>query len=160
VAARFINLLQRHRWSIGTARKLDEALKLYRDSLAVSERLVSSDPSNSQWQRDLQYSIGKIGGLGDKFILVSNFAIALEAVDQAIALAPEKIWLYTSRAHALMFLDRTDEARALYLKYWGAQKVVGDKSWEAVILEDFAEFRKAGLTHPLMQEIEKRFAGS
>ena len=140
--------------------KLNEALKAYREGLAVIEPLAATNRSNTQWQRDLQYCIGKIGGLGDKFVLVSNFAIALEAVDQAIALAPEKAWLYTSRAHALMFLDRTDEARALYLKYRGAQKVVGDKSWEAVILEDFAEFRKAGLTHPLMQEIEKRFAGS
>jgi hypothetical protein len=59
-----------------------------------------------------------------------------------------------------MFLDRVDEARALYLKYRGQQKVVGDKSWETVILGDFAEFRKAGLTHPLMDEIEKQFAGS
>jgi hypothetical protein len=25
------------------------------------------------------------------------------------------------------------------------------------VLEDFAEFRKAGLTHPLMDEIEKTF---
>jgi hypothetical protein len=59
-----------------------------------------------------------------------------------------------------MFLDRTDEARALYLKYRGVQKVAEDKSWEAVILFDFADLRKAGLTHPLMNEIEKQFAGS
>jgi hypothetical protein len=30
----------------------------------------------------------------------------------------------------------------------------------AAILGDFAEFRKAGLTHPLMDEIEKQFAGT
>jgi hypothetical protein len=59
-----------------------------------------------------------------------------------------------------MFLDRVDEARALYLKYRRQQKVSGDKSWEVVVLEDFAEFQKAGLTHPLMQEIEKQFSGS
>jgi hypothetical protein len=58
-----------------------------------------------------------------------------------------------------MFLDRIDEARALYLKYRG-QQVEGDKSWEVVILGDFAELQKAGLTHPLMQEIEKAFAGT
>ena len=28
---------------------------------------------------------------------------------------------------------------------------------EAVILEDFAELRKVGLTHPLMDEIENKF---
>src|ERR1700730_8459225 len=44
-----------------------------------------------------------------------------------------------------MFLDRVDEARALYLKYRGQQKVSDDKSWGAVILGDFAEFQKAGL---------------
>ena len=56
-----------------------------------------------------------------------------------------------------MFLDRVDEARALYLKYRGQQKVSGDKPWEATILENFAEFRKTGLVHPLMDEIEAKF---
>jgi hypothetical protein len=46
------------------------------------------------------------------------------------------------------------------VKYRGTKDVQGDKSWEAVILEDFAEFQKVGLTHPLMAEIEKQFAGS
>jgi hypothetical protein len=59
-----------------------------------------------------------------------------------------------------MFLNRVDEARALYLKYRGQQNVDDDKSWEAVILENFAELQKAGLTHPLMREIEKQFAGT
>jgi hypothetical protein len=56
-----------------------------------------------------------------------------------------------------MLLDRVDEARALYLEYRGAKNVDGTKSWEKVILEDFVELRKAGLTHPLMNEIEKTF---
>ena len=45
------------------------------------------------------------------------------------------------------------EARSLYLKYRGAKNVQGEKSWEMVVLEDFAELRKAALTHPLMDEI-------
>ena len=57
-----------------------------------------------------------------------------------------------------MFLGRTDEARALYLKYRG-QKIDG-KPWETVVLGDFAEFRKAGLTNPLMDEVEKLFASA
>jgi len=32
------------------------------------------------------------------------------------------------------------------------------KSWEAVVLEDFAELRKAGLTNPLMDEIAQAFS--
>jgi tetratricopeptide (TPR) repeat protein len=140
--------------------KLDEALQAYRDSLAIRERLAAADPSNTQWQNDLQYIVSRIGRIVYSFILARNFVTALEAIDQVISLAPERIWLYKNRAHALMFLNRVDEARALYLKYRGQQKVSGDKPWEAVILGDFAEFQKAGLTHPLMQEIEKAFAGS
>jgi hypothetical protein len=64
------------------------------------------------------------------------------------------------QSSTILFVDRVDEARALYLKYRGQQNVLSDKSWEAVILKDFAEFRKAGLTNPLMDEIEKQFAGS
>ena len=140
--------------------KLEEALKAYRDGLAIAERLVAANPRIGLWQEDLQYGIGRIGTLADNFIRAGNFSKALEAADEAIALAPDKIWLYSNRAHALMFLGRLDEARVLYLKYRGQQNVFGNQSWEAGILEDFAEFQKAGLTHPLMQELEKAFAGS
>jgi hypothetical protein len=58
-----------------------------------------------------------------------------------------------------MFLDRVDEARASYLKFRGVQKVADDKPWEAVILEDFADLRKAGLIHPLMDEIREALRG-
>jgi hypothetical protein len=54
-----------------------------------------------------------------------------------------------------MFLERVDEARALYNRYRGVQIARVDKSWEAVILEDFAELRNSGLTHPLMDEIQQ-----
>jgi tetratricopeptide (TPR) repeat protein len=139
---------------------LTAALQAYREDLAIAERLAKADPSNAGWQRDLQTSIGKIGNLAYNFVLARQFDIALEAADQAIALAPEETWLYTIRAHALMFLYRVDEARALYLKYRGATNVSGDESWEVVILEDFAELRKAGLSHPLMDEIESKFTKS
>ena len=80
----------------------------------------------------------------------------MAAADAAIAVAPGETWLATNRAHALMFLGRADEARALYLEHRG-QKVDQDgKSWETAIVEDFTEFRKAGLANPLMDEIEKR----
>ena len=41
--------------------KLEEALTAYRDSLAIAERLVSADRSNTQWQRDLFKSYEKVG---------------------------------------------------------------------------------------------------
>ena len=58
------------------------------------------------------------------------------------------------RAHALMFLGRGEEAKALYLAHKGEVSMSG-KLWEQVIVEDFAKFREAGLTHPMMADIEK-----
>jgi tetratricopeptide (TPR) repeat protein len=128
----------------------DEALKSYRAALPISEQLAAVDRSNIEWQHDL-------GGLVYEFVLARDFATALKIADETVSLWPATTWLHTNRAHALMFLNRVDEARALYLKYRGQQKVSGDKSWEAVILEDFAELSKTGLMHPLMEEIEKAF---
>ena len=59
-----------------------------------------------------------------------------------------------------MFLGRIDEARALYLKYRSQKDVLDGKSWEALILADFADLRRAGLSNPLMDEIEKLFAAA
>jgi hypothetical protein len=57
-----------------------------------------------------------------------------------------------------MFLGRLDEARSLYFQYHGVMNVQKGKSWDAVILEDFAELRKVGLTNRLMDDIEKLFS--
>jgi hypothetical protein len=92
-------------------------------------------------------------------LLARDFATASQAVDSTIALAPGEIWLYTIKAHAFVMLGRTDEARAIYLKYRG-QNVRDGRSWEAIVLEEFIELRKAGFTSPLMDEIEKPFASA
>ena len=40
---------------------LPEALKFYRDQLAITDRLAKSDPNNAGWQHDLSVSYEKIG---------------------------------------------------------------------------------------------------
>ena len=42
---------------------LPEALKAYRDGLAISDRLAKSDPGNAGWQRDLAVSYAKLGAI-------------------------------------------------------------------------------------------------
>jgi hypothetical protein len=62
----------------------------------------------------------------------------------------------TNRAYALMFLGREEESKALYFAHKG--KPMSEQYgtlWERAIAEDFAAFRKAGLTHPMMADIEK-----
>jgi tetratricopeptide (TPR) repeat protein len=140
--------------------KLDEALAAYRENLSIRERLAAADRTNAQWQNALKVSIRKVGSIAFDFILARDFGKALDAAEQAVSRTPDQIWINVNRAHALMFLGRLDEARALYLRYRGEKKVQGDKSWEAVVIEDFAGLRKAGLTHPLMDEIGSTFATS
>jgi TPR repeat protein len=94
-------------------------------------------------------------------LLAGEFTKALSVADRAHALLPDDLGIETNRAHALMFLERGEEAKALYLTYKGT--LVPDqngKLWERVIAEDFAELRKASLTHPMMADIEKELGVS
>ena len=98
------------------------------------------------------------GALFDR--LVERFDEALAHAQRALALSPQQIWIATNRAHALMFLGRADEARAVYLEHRGKPiPEQGNKPWEQVILEDFTALREAGLDHPQMKEIEGALAG-
>src|SRR5262249_61177173 len=134
------------------------ALTSYRDSFAIRKRLAQLDPGNAGWQRALSASIKKLGGVAYNLVLAGDFKQGLSVADEAIALAPATIWIYANRAHALMLLGRVAEARALYLSFRGTTKVIDDKSWETIVLDDFAELRQAGITHSLMDEIETLFA--
>jgi tetratricopeptide (TPR) repeat protein len=140
--------------------ELTEALRAYRDGLAIIERLTKTEPANTQWQNDLQFIIGQIGGMAYRFVLARDFTSALDAADEASKLAPEELGIEVNRAHALMLVGRADEAGTVYLRHRGTMNVNGDNSWEAVVLADFAEMRAAGLTHPLMDEIEALFGQS
>jgi tetratricopeptide (TPR) repeat protein len=139
--------------------ELMQALAAFRSALMIRQALIKLGPRNGQWQKDLQTSADRLGELSYKFVLARDFATALTVVDEAITVAPGTIWLYGNRAHALMFLGRTDEARALYLQYRGRTGVEGNKSWTDVITADFTELRQAGLTSPLMDQIETALRG-
>jgi TPR repeat protein len=89
-------------------------------------------------------------------LFAREFTRASTVADRAHALLPDDLMIETNRAHALMFLERGEECKALYLAYKG--KPVSERDgrlWEHVIAEDFAELRKAGLTHLMMADIEK-----
>jgi predicted Zn-dependent protease len=94
-------------------------------------------------------------------LFAREFRKALVVADRAHALLPDNLAIETNRAHALMFLGRGKESKALYLAYKGKPLSKQDaKLWERVIAEDFAELRKAGLRRPMMAEIEKELGVS
>ena len=57
-----------------------------------------------------------------------------------------------------MLLGRAGEARAIYLRHRGVAKAQAGKSWEDLVLDDFAALRKAGFASPVMDEIEETFS--
>jgi len=98
-------------------------------------------------------------------LFAREFTKALTAANRAHALLSEDSLVFLSseanRPHALMFLGRGEEARALYLTHKG-KPLPGQhgRLWERAIAQDFEAFRKAGLTHPMMSDIEKELGVS
>jgi len=102
-----------------------------------------------------------LNGVAWYALFAREFTKALSVADRAHALLPDNLSIETNRAHALMFLERGKESKALYLAYKGKPMSEQDaRLWEHVIAEDFAEFRKAGLTHPMMTDIENELGVS
>ena len=60
------------------------ALKSYRDSLAIRDRLAKSDPGNAGWQRDLSVSYSKIG---DVQVAQGDLAGALKSYRDSLAIS-------------------------------------------------------------------------
>jgi WD40 repeat protein len=92
-------------------------------------------------------------------LLARKFDIALGSAQRSIDLSEspdDQLPPLTNKAHALMFLNRLDEAREIYRS--GRGRVFKDKkTWESVILNDFDELRKAGRAHPFMAVITTEF---
>jgi TPR repeat protein len=93
-------------------------------------------------------------------LFAREYTRALAVADRAHALIPDDLAIETNRAHALMFLGHENDCKALHLAHKGKSLEQDGKLWERAIVEDFAEFRKAGLTHPTMADIEKELGVS
>ena len=96
-----------------------------------------------------------MGALSYYLVLMRDYKGALEAASEVLAVSPELEWVNVNKAHALMFLGRTEDARQLYFAQKGTST---DNSWKQPIRADFAELRSFGLDAPLMHEVESEFA--
>lgn len=137
--------------------KTTEALQSYQKSLAYFEkaagRIEAKEIADSgKAGPSTAAALGRVALLA---LFSKSFDKALAASDRAAALDPSLIWVQANRAHALMFAGRSDEAKKLYLAYKGQTlPEQANKTWEAVIGEDFGKFRKAGLAMPGASEVE------
>jgi TPR repeat protein len=138
------------------AGRFAEALKL-QEALAAKREAVETKREGKPGQETAQ----ALNGVVWHALFARQFMRALTVAERAHALLPDNLMIETNRAHVLMFLGRGKKSKALYLAYKGKPLSEQDaRLWERVIGEDFAEFRKAGLTHPMMGEIEKELGVS
>jgi TPR repeat protein len=133
------------------AGRFAEALKL-QEALAAKREAVETKREGKPG-KETAHSLNEVAW---RALFAQEFTKALTVADRAHTLLPDDLMIETNRAHALMFLGRGRESKALYLAYKGKPLSEQDaRLWERTIAEDFAEFRKAGLTHPMMARIEK-----
>jgi TPR repeat protein len=134
-----------------TAGRYDEALRLA-EALAAK---VEADEAKSDGKPGEQ-TAGALTTVIWCALFAKEFTEALTVADRAHTLFPNNLHIETNRAHALMFVGHDEEAKALYLAHKGERVSDQDsKLWEQAIADDFADFRKAGLMHPMMADIEK-----
>jgi TPR repeat protein len=135
----------------------------YAEALQLQEALaakveVEETKRDGKPSKDTAQALTEVAWLA---LFTREFTKALTVADGSHALFPDDLSIETNRAHALMFLGHGEDARTLYLAHKG--KLIlepSDQLWERVIVEDFVEFRKADLTHPMMAEIEKELGVS
>jgi TPR repeat protein len=133
-----------------TTGRYDEALRL-RETLAAK---VEAEETKRDGKPGEQ-TAGQLQGVTWDALFAKDGMKALAVANRAHALFPDDLGIETNRAHALMFIGHDEEAKALYVAHKGEPVPGNNKLWEQVIAEDFAEFRKAGLTTPMMADIEK-----
>ena len=137
-------------------RRYPEALRL-QEALAAKTEADETKSEGKPGEKTAQ-ALNSVAWVA---LFAREFPRALSAADRAHTLLPDNLSIESNRAHALMFLERGEECKTLYLAYKGESVSKADnKLWERVIAEDFAEFRKAGLTHPMMADIEKELGVS
>lgn len=131
----------------------------YVEALAAQERHVEMT------EADELKADGKAGGQTTSALVglswyalhAREFSRALAGAERGHALTPSDLVIETNRAHALMFLGRLDEARELYRAYVD-KRPNPSRTWQEEIRGDFQAFRRIGLDHPLMQEIEAEWS--
>ncbi len=96
-------------------------------------------------------------GVAGYKLFAHDFKGALAASERATKLSPDPIYA-AAKAHALLFLGREREARAIYLRYKGQPVEAGGKLWEETIRDDFKLAEAHGLKHAGMAEIREQLA--
>lgn len=147
---------------VGLQRTTDAA-EVFRAALQAEERrLALVVAERTQKGADGAAEADALSAVALAALRARDPARALAAAEQGLALAPAKLDLAARRAHALMLLGRTEEARSAYLAPSAAAAASAERPptarWAKIVLDDLALLKRAGLAHPLMDEVEAGLA--
>jgi tetratricopeptide (TPR) repeat protein len=138
------------------------------DAYSELKRWPDAVDAEKNWivfvERESKNDAERAKTLASAYLALSWYQLFARDFDGALASAEagqklgtsENLFLDTNRAHALLFLGRTQEAEAIYLGNRGKKfDPKGDEIWEAAVLDDFNSFDKDGLTNPEIPRIRK-----
>lgn len=131
----------------------DAALGAYRRFIGEHRAVLAGDAENVESRDSVYLGACRIAVVAYARLLAGEFEEALNLVEEALTLAPRYHWIEMIRAHAWMFLGRTEDAQVFY-RHFKSDRRFPVPAWESVILRDFGELRAGGHFHPLMLEIE------
>jgi len=112
--------------------------------------------------RDMQKAIALAPKKGDYYLDLGWYQLfnrnpreAIAASLTALKLSPAKAaMIKTNLAHGYLFDNQFDKAKAIYLENTDTKLRDDERTFGQVVLDDFAELEKAGITHPDMEKIK------
>jgi tetratricopeptide (TPR) repeat protein len=140
-AAETFRTRQRLAYTLYCQGKYAEAITNQQKALAVAQKVAGDDgrrQTAEAWFALSRYEL-----------FARDFAGVLAASEAGLALDPAYLSLLAKRAHAYLFLGQIREAEQIYRGHRGeVVDAQSKRSWEQVVLKDFDDLEKAGLTHP------------
>jgi hypothetical protein len=133
---------------------LDEALAVYRSNLETLERQIAKDANDAEAKERLRQVLNKMSELAFRFILAKRSPTAFECITDFIRREPNEPRHQLKLAHSCLGLARQTEARIIYQQHQN-ETLEDVTPWKSRLFQDFAEMRKAGLKHPLIDWIER-----
>ncbi|HEX3654863.1 MAG TPA: DUF4062 domain-containing protein [Pirellulales bacterium] len=81
-------------------------------------------------------------------LVANDFGGALTTASRAPSEGIVNLYLEMNRAHALLLLRRSDEAKAIYVRYQGKTVEETGRTWEQFVLQDLDELESHGIKSP------------
>jgi hypothetical protein len=110
-------------------------------------------PASRKWEAKRRNPIVGVARLARKYIICDNTRAAIDHLDGALYVTPSELLLHAVRTCALLISD-DPEGREALMRYRG--RVVDDVRWEAVVLDQLRQLRKAPrMPDQLIGEVER-----